>query len=178
MSCQTLTDRPLEDLWRFIEARDGYLDTAERVGRLSDTVASCLAVRSQGRADDVEQAGTIEGFGQEAHPWQINLDIDRAHQDNGYGMTVPAQPVCQSRTIEARHPHIGQHQIDVVRLQCIDRFQTVRCLPHRIALVLEEIRHHFPDGRLVLDDQHRRRCLGTGVGILRGTVHDETLLAN
>ncbi len=124
----------------------------------------------------MEQVIAIEGFGQEAHPRQINLDIDRTHEDDGDGIAVPAQPAGQSGTIEARHPHIGEHQIDAVHLQLINRFETVRCLPHRVSLVLEEIRHHFLDGWLILDDQHRWRCLVRGVGIVRGAIHGQTLL--
>jgi hypothetical protein len=67
----------------------------------------------------------LEGFGQEAHSREINLDVDRAHQASGYGMAAPAKPACQKRTVEARHPHIGQHPIDVVHLQLINRLQAV-----------------------------------------------------
>ena len=107
----------------------------------------------------MEQVFAIEGFGQEAHPREINLDIDRAHQDTGYGVAAPAEPACQRGTVKARHPHIRQHQIDVVHLKLIYRLQAVRYLPHRIALVLQvqEIRHHFSNSRLVCNDQDRWR---------------------
>ena len=91
-------------------------------------------------------------------------------------MAAPTQPACQRRTVKARHPHIGQHQVDVVHLELINRLQAVRCLPHGIALVLQEICHHFSDSRLVFNNQDRWRCLGSGAGILRGVVHDQNLL--
>ena len=86
----------------------------------------------------------IEGFGQEAHPGRSTST------STIIGTTDTArrarEPACQRGTVKTRHPHIRQHQIDVVHLQLINRLQAVRCLPHGIALVLQEIRHHFPAG--------------------------------